>query len=24
VLRLLSAIGGGVESAHGQPHGEDP
>jgi hypothetical protein len=24
VLRLLSAIGGGLESAHGQPHGEDP
>jgi hypothetical protein len=24
VLRMLSAIGGGVESAYGQPHGEDP
>ena len=24
VLRMLSAIGGGVESVHGQPHGEDP
>jgi hypothetical protein len=24
VLRLLSAIGGGVESVYGQPHGEDP
>ena len=24
VLRMLAAIGGGVESAYGQPHGEDP
>jgi hypothetical protein len=24
VLRMLSAIGGGVESVYGQPHGEDP
>ena len=24
VLRLLSAIGGGVESVDGQPDGEDP
>jgi len=24
VLRMLSAIGGGVESVDGQPHGEDP
>ena len=24
VLRMLTAIGGGVESGHGQPHGEDP
>ena len=24
VLRMLAAIGGGVESAHGQPHDEDP
>lgn len=24
VLRMLAAIGGGVESGHGQPHGEDP
>ena len=24
VLRMLSAIGGGVESVHGQPYGEDP
>ena len=24
VLRMLAAIGGSVESAHGQPHGEDP
>ncbi len=24
VLRMLGAIGGGVESVHGQPYGEDP
>jgi len=24
VLRMLAAIGGGVESALGQPHAEDP
>ena len=24
VLRMLAAIGGGVESVYGQPHGEDP
>jgi hypothetical protein len=24
VLRMLAAIGGGVESAYGQPDGEDP
>jgi hypothetical protein len=24
VLRMLSAIGGGVESVYGQPYGEDP
>jgi hypothetical protein len=24
VLRMLTAIGGGVGSAYGQPHGEDP
>ena len=24
VLRMLAAIGGSVESAYGQPHGEDP
>jgi len=24
VLRMLSAIEGGVESVNGQPHGEDP
>jgi hypothetical protein len=24
VLRMLAAIGGGVESAHGQLHDEDP
>jgi hypothetical protein len=24
VLRMLTAIGGGVESVYGQPHGEDP
>ena len=24
VLRMLGAIGGGVESVHGQPDGEDP
>ena len=24
VLRMLAAIGGGVESVHGQPYGEDP
>ena len=24
VLRMLSAIGGGVESLHDQPYGEDP
>jgi hypothetical protein len=24
VLRMLSAIGGGVESVYSQPHGEDP
>jgi len=24
VLRMLAAIGGGVESGHGQPNGENP
>jgi hypothetical protein len=24
VLRMLAAIGGNVESAYGQPYGEDP
>jgi hypothetical protein len=24
VLRMLAAIGGGVESVRGQPYGEDP
>jgi hypothetical protein len=24
VLRMLAAIGGNLESAYGQPHGEDP